>query len=143
MVVHQERRALVQRLRKIAKAYDAQRVPDSAGKDVVVAMVDGILSIPTLSSQDRATTLGIEEAYFATWESNSSAPQPSTHVGPAVQTTKEWKFHAAQLTYNCTEGDWASDDTVVLRGLFDRVVAIAEDLSVKLSMTGMGATMEG
>ena len=34
MGVHQERRGLVQQLRKIAKRYDVARASDTAGKDV-------------------------------------------------------------------------------------------------------------
>ena len=93
MVVHQERRALVQRLRKIAKAYDAQRVPDSAGKDAVVAMVGVVLSIPTLSSQDRATTLGIEEA--------SSRHGSQTHR--LHKQARMWLWPAATFATRCDQ----------------------------------------
>ena len=31
----------------------------------------------------------------------------------------EWKFSAAQMTYNRTTGEWASTDRAALRGLFE------------------------
>ena len=123
MGVHQERRALVQRLRKLAKAYNATRVPDAAGKDAVASMVAEILGTPTLSPEDRAATLAAKQAYEQTWASSSSAASPSAVESAAVEPTKEWKFH-------------------VLRGLFDRFILFAKELGVKLSTSGLSATME-
>jgi len=132
----------VQRFRKIARRYDITRIPDSAGKDAVASMVEDILAAPTLTSDDRTEVLTIKEAYEGTWASNSMAPSLEALGSRAPVPAKEWKFHAAQLTYNCTEGEWASGDIGVLRGLFDRFITFAQALGVKLSTTGLSATME-
>ena len=141
MVANQERRALVQQFRQLAVRYGVARVSDTAGKGVVMGMVDQLLAATSMSKKDRDATLKAKRAYEATWASSSGARQAESDRSVAVP-AKEWKFRAAQFTYNCSDGEWASSDPVVLRGLFDRFVAFAKTLVGKLASTGMSATME-
>ena len=64
--------------------------------------------------------------YDATW-SDQTDPAGVPGAGSAPETnTKEWKFHAAQLTYNATTGQWASKVWAEQNDLFVRLLNSAK-----------------
>ena len=93
------------------------------------------------------------EAYVATfkdWQPDAGeAGGAATEAAPdtaeahqAQETEKEWKFRAAQLTYNSKVGEWTSRDPAVLRPLLDRVVAHVRNALEAYGVVGLSATME-
>lgn len=54
----------------------------------------------------------------------------------------EWKFTAAQLIYNSTEGDWGSDSRETLAGLYGRFKAFVLELAIALKAVDVSMTME-
>eukprot|EP00973_Karenia_brevis_P064095 8906895-Karenia_brevis.AAC.1 len=69
-------------------------------------MAKKVLDDGGLAQADRDEATAAWQAYQATWPTD----QQPTAGQPAASTTgqqdeREWKFHAAQLTYNCKEGD--------------------------------------
>ena len=84
-------------------------------------MVDALLAVPSLTDPQRAAIEAAKREYEATWDDAVvDSTQGATSGGQA--TTKEWKFHAAQLTFNCTQGEWASKAPAVLKALFHKPV---------------------
>ena len=74
-------------------------------------------------------------AYDATWQPQVQPPVPEAAAEENhTDAAKEWKFHAAQLTYNCTTGEWASHDHSVLNGLFRRMLAFAKELGIACTL---------
>jgi hypothetical protein len=144
MVLHQERRASVQTLRQVALRYGVERVTDTAKRDAVLRMADGILQHTGISDNDRDKVLRTKAVYESTFGAVVAQEPPAApaSVSDGHATTAEWKFHAAQLTYNSVDGDWASADKIVLRALFDRFVSFVDELSKQLKMTKASITME-
>ena len=135
MAVDKARRALVQKLRRLASRYATLVVSDTAGRKQVEAMHLALMGNNTLSTADRKEA---EDTYRAYCDSLVSSKVGSNGKSRA----REWKFHAAQLTYNSTVGDWASKDKVVLKGLFDRFLLFAQQLIPKFDVAGVSATLE-
>ena len=68
----------------------------------------------------------VKADYDATW-SDQTDPAGVPGAGSAPETnTKEWKFHAAQLTYNATTGQWASKVWAEQNDLFVRLLNFAK-----------------
>ena len=155
MVAHAERRKAVQKLRTLARHYDIAQVNDSAGKAQVHAMADKVLAAPTLTEIDRIVFEDTLAVYNSAW-----IPAAATGAGDAdgaphgalaasisndansPNGSKEWKFHAAQPTYNSTEGEWAANDKQVLRTLFERFLVFARRIGKSLKAEHMSVAME-
>ena len=131
-----ERRTLVQTLRKIAASAGVSRVADNASKDKVQAMAEAILA-SSVDPQDKAVAEQAWTSYKDTfpagsWPSLAVAAPAATDVpsaaasSPQAPVEREWKFQAAQLTYNCKNGDWASADRTVLHDLLMRLVVFIQ-----------------
>ena len=131
MAVCKARRALVQKIRAIAKRYGVPVVPDTAGRARVEAMRDQTLGCPGLTLADRAT---VEDAF----DEYTQATRPLAQVDKR----HVWKFKAAQLTYNATVGDWALTDMVVLESLFGRLVDLFKSLVASVHIIGLTVTLE-
>ena len=116
MVLHAERRSRAQALRRLAQKYGVSRAPDTASRAAVLEMVEATLAAPSLSPEDQAAAREAQAAYEATFTATPSNAAASS----ATDDAKEWKFCAAQLTYNSLDGDWASKDPGILQHLFDR-----------------------
>ena len=103
-------------LRAIAGRYSVERVSDNASKAKVTTMAQAILAAGDLTSEDRQAAKDAWGTYESTWseDQGQGLAQGGIADGGASKATREWFFHAAQLTYNCTEGEWASKDKAVL-----------------------------
>ena len=102
-----------------------------------------MLAAPQLSDADRTSLLFTKAAYDATWQPQVQPPVPEAAAEENnTDAAKEWKFHAAQLTYNCTTGEWASHDHSVLNGLSRRMLAFAKELGKKLGFAHLSVKME-
>ena len=80
-------------------------------------------------------------AYERSWSSEAvenevSCAEQQSDAGStrkwAPAAKQEWFFHAAQFTYNSTEGEWACTDKAAVEPLFVRFVAFAKALSGSL-----------
>ena len=144
-----ERVDACKRLREVAARLGVARAADNAGRQKVGAMREAILAASDLSDAERPEVEAAWAAYLSTFaeqEAGDSAAAPGgagagADSGPA-QGGRAWKFQAAQLTYNCKVGDWASEDDAVLRALFDRFVVFLQSVGVGLQAKGLSATME-
>ena len=73
----------------------------------------------------------------------SKTPLQSTlHREAPRNPATQWKFQAAQLTYNATVGDWASKDKAVIKALFNRMVVFFQALIARLQVHGVTVTIE-
>ena len=130
MAVSKALRALVQKIRAIAKRHNVPVVPDTASYVRVEAMRNRTLECHGVANADRDA---VEDA-FAKYAA-SRGPRTAVHG-------KQWKFQAAQFTYNATVGDWASKDKAVVEALFGRLVAFFQDLIARLHIVGVTVTVE-
>jgi len=137
-----QRRKLVQQLRQRARGHSVPLVPDNASKAAVDAMVDAVLGIPNMPDDERAAILQTKAEFDNTWASASASGAQQDAHAPDATSTKVWKFTAAQLTYNATEGEWASTNKQELRGLFDRVLTFARVLEKSLKAEHLSVKME-
>lgn len=104
-------------------------------------MIQAVLEHEALTAPDKQTVLDATLAYDGTW--TQEAPEQVPHEEPGVSSTsREWKFHAAQLTYNSKEGEWALLDKATLQGLFERLVDFAQALGRSLNFDKISVTME-
>ena len=141
-----EREAYVKSLRWLSKKYNTLRVASNASRLQVAQMADALTDYASLSSEDRDVAETAAKGYRDTWDASvewpdsTDIPAPCAADEPAsgsqgsgsVQGVeakptgkREWKFQAAQLTYNSKHGDWSSRSLDVLQSLFDRLVAFA------------------
>ena len=107
------------------------------------------LKAPQLSDLTPAHRVEAESAlaaHAATFAGHSAAASalvaPQAAETEADNGTRVWKFLAAQLTYNCTVGEWASKDREVLRTLFGRFVEFGVQLGQGLQAVAVSMTME-
>jgi len=137
MVNHAIRRGAVKRLRAVGLSYDLSVVSDNASKAKVLEMADGILQ-EELDDDDRAEAEAALEEYKGTWPADTD--QGPTKV--ASKKPQEWFFHAAQLTYNGSDGRWASKDVNELESLFNDLRDKNEKLAASLDAIGYSVTLE-
>ena len=137
MVANKDRRAVVQKLRSVARSCGAKLVADSAGRTQVEAMYKDILSQSTLDAAGRKAA----EDAFAEYVHSMSAPVLPLNGGTGSK-QQEWNFRAGQLTYNCSTGDWISDDLTVKEALFQRLVAFVKGLAPTVHALGFSVTLE-
>lgn len=139
-----ERAEAVKLLRAIAWRAGVARTTDNASRAKVTAMYEATLAAPELAEQDRADAEAAWEAYGRTWSQPEEPDDPQ--VGPvdvgAASAPRGWFFHAAQLTYNSKDGEWASADKCVLQALFDRFVSSLQTMLRGFEAKGVSATME-
>ena len=119
--VEKSRRSHVQALRKLAVAYEVERVPDNAKKERIEHMV-GQLREATLSDKDKESLEGLWKAYRETWPNWAPGGEPDQEV----EATTRWGFKAGQLTYNSKAGAWISKVPGVLEELLKRLVAFIQ-----------------
>ena len=91
---------------------------------------------------DTLPILQTKAEFDNTWASASASGAQQDAHAPDATSTKVWKFTAAQLTYNATEGEWASTNKQELRGLFDRVLTFARVLEKSLKAEHLSVKME-
>jgi hypothetical protein len=135
----------VQALRALAAKYGVDRVPDRASRARVGTMVDELLAVETLSVEDKAQVEEAVAQHAASYGDRvpAAAPPPEAHQADEEDASpKLWKLRAAQVTYNSTEGEWASASIAVLLGLFERLKAFACHLVSFLKAMGISATLE-
>ena len=132
MAACKARRSLVQKIRAIAKRHNVPVVPDTASAARVEAMYYQVLECAGLAKRERA----LAEDAFAEYATLKQGP-PGRRDARAT-----WKFKAAQLVYNATTGDWASDDKDVLQALFGRLVAFFKSMVEKLHIVGLTVALE-
>jgi hypothetical protein len=89
-------------------------VSDNASKAKVLEMADGNLQ-EELDDDDQAEAEAALEECKGTWPADKD--QGPTKV--ANEKPQEWFSHAAQLTYNGSDGRWASKDEDELESLFN------------------------
>ena len=132
------RRQHVQRLNAIAKKHGASATKnDTAKKEDVEALIATLRSQTAMAESQKQELEDAAAQYSATFgavpESSESgdaegavardvSQQDQNAEGGACEKGKQWEFHAAQLTYNCTQGEWSSQDADVLCALFARFV---------------------
>ena len=75
MVLHPERRKVVQQLRQMAGRLGVPRVSDTASKEAVSTMIVAMLAAPQLSDADRTSLLFTKAAYDATWQPQVQPPE--------------------------------------------------------------------
>ena len=129
----------VQALRALAAKYGVDRVPDRASRARVGTMVDELLAVETLSVEDKAQVEEAVAQHAASYGDRvpAAAPPPEAHQADEEDASpKLWKLRAAQVTYNSTEGEWASASIAVLLGLFERLKAFACPLASFLKAMG-------
>ena len=142
MGVNQERRQIVQKLRQCARAQGVPLVPDNASKAAVLSMVDALIGVPNLPEEALAEIHEKKAEYEKTWANASGSEASQPIVAGGEGSAKEWKFTAAQLTYNNTDGEWASKDKHVLHGLFSRCLTFAQNFGRELKAEHMSVKME-
>ena len=148
MATTERRRKWVQTLRRGAREHDLPRVPDNAAKEKVKEMAEKLLECEDLAGEDRAAMEDAWSNYKGSWpewvETGGDEPegQAERQTQGAAPKQKSWYFSAAQLTYNCTTGDWASSDALVLHALFDRCKAFFLTCLHDYKPLGVSATME-
>ena len=145
---NQERVVQVRVLRDMALKYEVHRVPDNAGRERVGGMVHEILAAG-LSEEDRVAVDAAWRSYELTWGSSGTevngADEPVSEepiISEGAGEEKEWKFSAAQLTYNGTAGDWRAGCRQTLENLFDRFVLFIRGVMQEMHAKGLSATME-
>ena len=158
-----DREAFVKSLRWLSKKYNTLRVASNASRLQVAQMADALTDYASLSSEDRDVAETAAKGYRDTWDASvewpdsTDIPAPCAADEPAsgsqgsgsVQGVeakptgkREWKFQAAQLTYNSKHGDWSSRSLDVLKALFDRLVAFAIAFGRALGTIGVSVTLE-
>jgi len=141
-----ERSEAARVLRGVAAQYDVDRVPDNASFARVSNMKAAVLQAEGLTAEHRQEAERAWSAYMATWPAPGPGEAEREEAQPAQaapeQKEKEWKFHAAQLTYNATVGEWAATDKAVLKALFERFVAFLCATASFIGAAGASATME-
>ncbi len=140
MVRNEERVDAVKRLRSVARACEVPQCNDNACKARVLEMADAVLAAEELSEEQATEAEQALEAYKATWP-DAQRDQPSAEAEPNEK-PKEWYFQAVQLTYNKTEGAWASAQVTVLESLFGELRSFTESLAEKLAALGASVTLE-
>ena len=144
-----EREAHVRSLVALAQKYGvpclpAKKVVNAARQkisELVAALADA-----RLNAQDREALEQAKAGYEATFppaegnegvavSENEERPQPAP-------SPKAWKFQAVQLTYNRSDGEWASHDMSVLKELFDRFTSFVLSVAEALNASGTSTTME-
>ena len=114
--VKAERREQVQVLRRLAKNANIERCSDRANKEAVSKMAHSLLDLTELEDEAREEAQAAWDAYRDTFDNWGDEDE-------AAPSVKEWRFHAAQLTYNnATDEAWRSKYKSVLRRVFDRLL---------------------
>jgi hypothetical protein len=148
------RKKLVQTLRRCALAHGVERVPDNANRDRVRTMALSLME--AVAADDSLPDEEVEEvekawaSYQDSWpdwvvESEASAAESDTQLAPDAEAQPKktvWNFQSAQLTYNCTTGDWSSKDQATLAALFERFKAFLVTCLAALCPKGISVTME-
>lgn len=141
-----DRKKYVQVLRRGAKTHQIERVADNAARDRVKAMALALLDHNDLIDEEREEMEEAWKAYKNSYDDwvDSADDNVDGAPGGGEQGGKEqtWFFSAAQLTYNCTSGDWCSKDKTVLSALFDRFKLFLVTVLGPLRSQGISATME-
>jgi hypothetical protein len=78
------------------------------------------------------------EEYKGTWPADKN--QGTAKV--ASEKPQDWFFHAAQLTYNGSDGRWASKDEDELESVFNDLRDNTEKLAASLDAIGYSVTLE-
>ena len=164
-----EREGYVKTLRTLANKYKTFRVTSNASRLQVARMADALTDYAALSVEDRQVAEAAAQGYRDTWgedvgwpdttvmpgscetqeNASGSASSGSASVVDIADRTdaravgkREWNFQAAQLTYNSKHGDWSSRCVVVLKALFERLVAFAIKFGLALGAKGLSVTLE-
>ena len=133
----------MQTLRKGALDHAVERVPDNASRDKVKAMAARLLECTGLKGGARKEMEDAWANYRDSWPDWTETGGGATKAEVSEEGAKKtWFFHAAQLTYNCTTGDWASTDEPVLRALFERFKVFLLTCLAAFKPLGVSATME-
>ena len=142
------RRQWVQELRSVAFKCDVDRVPDNGNRTQVHTMVMELFQSTELTPGDRQ----LAEAAWGAYRDSFPALSFPTGVGtpPAAPATpsqtaqpvREWKFQAAQLTYNSTVGEWASSSVNILKALMARILFFIQTVLAPLNAKGISITIE-
>ena len=147
-----ERAQQVKKICAVAAPRGIARLPANAGRRAVQEVVDALSQCQSLPNSDKQQVLEAWCAFKAMYapsadddavgaaESNAVAEGQGDAAGK--KKNREWKFQAAQFTYNKATDDWASDQAGVLEALFLRFVAFVQLLGRKLRAKGVSATME-
>ena len=134
---------MVQRLNRVARTCALACVSDTAGRAKVEELHARIIAHVALNDSDRKEAVDALAGYCSSFgdvvAAAIGAAEPPAEA-PAIE--RVWKFCAAQLTYNCLEGDWASKDAIVQEALFKRLVVFIQSLFVKLRVKGASVTLE-
>ena len=156
------RKKQVQRLNTLARKHAVQQVYDGAAKSVVEALIATLETKEAVTGADKKELAAAAAQYKGSFESisESSSDKGEDTAGEkgcdddgaagntagekdcADEKGQQWEFHAAQLTYNCTQGDWVSQNSAVLRGLLERFVAWLRGALVPFQPSGISATVE-
>ncbi|CAE7397060.1 unnamed protein product [Symbiodinium sp. CCMP2592] len=110
-----ERAAQVRVLSALARQHGLETLNDAAARAKVEKLSRDLLNLQ-LTDEVRQQVVGATAAFQATYPD----AQPQAVQNPADN--KVWKFSAVQLTYNCSQGEWASQEDDVLKRLFNRFV---------------------
>ena len=137
MEVNKARRAVEQKLRRLALCYNTLVVSDTASRKQVEDMHLALKGHAALNDSDRKEL----DELCCEYRDSFDPPQHAKHAKSRGE-REVWKFHAAQFTYNSTDGDWASKDKVVLKGLSDRFSLFAQQFIPKFEVAGATATLE-
>ena len=142
-----EREAQVRTLVRLAQANGLGAIAENASRAKVHALAGELLALQ-LSQEVQAQVQSAVDTYKASFRSApgegevATVPDDPAQPCPASPKQKTWKFSAVQLTYNSSQGDFASLDEVVLESLFGRFITFLQALARDLHGAGASATME-
>ena len=142
-----EREAQVRTLVRLAQANGLGAIAENASRAKVHALAGELLALQ-LSQEVQAQVQSAVDTYKASFRSApgegevATVPDDPAQPCPAAPKQKTWKFSAVQLTYNSSQGDFASLDEVVLESLFGRFITFLQALARDLHGAGASATME-
>jgi hypothetical protein len=154
--VKAQRRQWVQDLRSAAFNCGVDRVPDNGNRIQVHTMVMALFQSSELKPDDRQLAEAAWVSYRDSFPSGSfptgvgATPAISAELAPGApapppetaQPNKEWKFQAAQLTYNSTVGEWASSSEDILKALMARILIFIQAVLAPLNAKGISITIE-
>ena len=126
----------------MAQIHGVARVADNANRELIKTMAEAVLDCGSLSAHERSTVQDAWDSFRDSWPAGSFKDGAAAASSGNQGEDKEWKFQAAQLTYNRTDGEWASDDKAVLRALMLRILTFIQAAMMQYGPKGISITIE-
>ena len=140
----QQRRQWAQELRRVAIVNGVASVSDNAARDKIKTMAEAVLACGSLSAVHRASAQDAWDSFRGSFPADAFRDSGAVAAVAASDqaASKEWKFQAAQLTYNHAGAEWASVDKGVLKALMLRLLLFIQTAVKQFAPLGISITVE-